>query len=108
MVSELGVSYYGFHYPDRAEEDFREIIEYNCDAVLLAVSEYDYQVWYPNVVRIAGIAKDMGLTVYVNLWAFGKVFGGEPPSVFLQDHVDNRQVLSKEPPLPLVGACFNN
>ncbi|MHA1431950.1 MAG: hypothetical protein ACTSRV_16410, partial [Candidatus Freyarchaeota archaeon] len=78
MVSELGVSYYGFHYPDRAEEDFREIIEYNCDAVLLAVSEYDYQVWYPNVVRIAGIAKDMGLTVYVNLWAFGKVFGGEP------------------------------
>ena len=107
MVSELGVSYYGFHYPDRAEEDFREIIEYNCDAVLLAMSEYDYQVWYPNVVRIAGIAKDMGLTVYVNLWAFGKVFGGEPPSVFLQDHVDNRQVLSKEPPLPLVGACFN-
>jgi hypothetical protein len=105
MVRELGVSYYGFHYPDRAEEDFLEIIDYNCNAVLLAVSEYDYQVWYPNVVKIAGIARNLGLTVYVNPWAFGKVFGGEPSSIFLQENVNNRQVLTKE--FPIVGACFN-
>ncbi len=105
MVRELGVSYYGFHYPDRAEEDFLEIIDYNCNAVLLAVSEYDYQVWYPNVVKIAEMARNLGLTVYVNPWAFGKVFGGEPSSIFLQENVNNRQVLTKE--FPIVGACFN-
>nr|MDO8079857.1 hypothetical protein [Candidatus Freyarchaeota archaeon] len=107
MVRELGVSYYGFHYPDRAEEDFLEIIDHNCNAVLLAVGEYDYQIWYPNVVRTAEIAKALGLSVYVNLWAFGRVFGGEPPSVFLQDNVSNRQVLTKELPFLMVGACFN-
>ncbi|MGQ9722769.1 MAG: hypothetical protein ACUVXA_15775 [Candidatus Jordarchaeum sp.] len=107
MVKELGVAYYGFHYPDRAEEDFLEIIDHNCNAVLLAVSEYDYQIWYSNVVKIGKIAKDLGLNVYVNLWAFGKVFGGEAPSVFLQDNVNYRQVFNKEFPFPFVGACFN-
>lgn len=107
MVKELGVAYYGFHFPDRAEEDLLEIMEHNCNAVLLAVSEYDYQVWYSNVISIAQKAKELGLRVYVNLWAFGKVFGGEAPSVFLQDNVNYRQVLSKEVPFPLVGACFN-
>ncbi len=105
MVRERGVSYYGFHYPDRAKDDLKEIIDHHCNAVLLAVSEYDYHIWYPNVVRIAGIAKTLGLTVYINLWAFGRVFGGEPPSVFLQDNPHNRQILSRE--LPIAAACFN-
>lgn len=105
MVRERGVSYYGFHYPDRAKDDLCEIVDHHCNAVLLAVSEYDYHIWYPNVVRIAGIAKELGLSVYINLWAFGRVFGGEPPSVFLQDNPHNRQILSRE--LPIAAACFN-
>jgi len=102
---ELGVAYYGFHYPDRARDDFEEMREYHCTAVLLAVSEYDYHIWYPNIIKIAGIAREMGFAVYVNPWAFGKVFGGEAPSVFLQDNPHNRQILSKE--FPVAAACFN-
>ncbi len=106
-VKETGVSLYGLTYPEHAEDHFREMIAHNCNAVLLAIMEFDLEFWYPSLIEIVKRAKNMGLTVYLDLWGIGKFFGGEQTSVFLQNNAKNRQVaaLSGE---QLVAACFNS
>ncbi len=105
-VKETGVSYYGISYPEHAEKDFKEMISHNCNAVILALSEFDIDFWFPNIIRVAKVAKDLGLKVYLDTWGIGKWFGGEPPSLFLTNNPGNRQVsaLTGE---PLPAACFN-
>ena len=36
-VKETGVSYYGISYPEHARRDFQEMIDHNCNAVILAL-----------------------------------------------------------------------
>jgi len=105
-VKETGVSYYGLSYPEHAQKDFQEMKGHNCTAVILALTEFDIDFWFPNIVQISRVAKDMGLKVYLDLWGIGKFFGGEPVSLFLQNNIHNRQVsaLTGE---PLNAACFN-
>lgn len=105
-VTETGVSYYGLSYPEHAKCDFQEMISHNCTAVILALSEFDIDFWFPNIVRITEVAKELGLTVYLDPWGVGKWFGGEPPSLFLTNNTANRQVSAlTEESLP--AACFN-
>ena len=105
-VIETGVSYYGISYPEHAQKDFQEMVRHNCNAVVLALSEFDIDFWMPNIARIAKVAKDMGMKVYLDTWGIGKWFGGEPASNFLTNNVHNRQVsaLTGE---SLPNACFN-
>lgn len=91
MIPERGVSYYGVMYPDRAEHDFDEMLEHNCNAVLLAVSEFNWWFWRKNVVGLTTSAHDRGLKVYVDLWGWGKTLAGEPPSLFLMRGPEHRQ-----------------
>lgn len=105
-VKETGVSYYGIGYSEHAEKDFKEMIEHNCNAVVLALSEFDIDFWFPSIVKATKIAKDLGMKVYLDTWGIGKWFGGEPPSLFLNNNPGNRQVsaLTND---PLPAACFN-
>lgn len=105
-VKETGVSYYGLTYPEHAEKDFKEMISHNCNAVILALSEFDIDFWFPNIIKITKVAKDLGLKVYLDTWGIGKWFGGEPPSVFLNNNPGNRQV-SAFTNEQLPAACFN-
>jgi hypothetical protein len=91
MIPERGVSYYGVAYPDRAIEDYAEMADHGCNAVLLAVSEFDWWFWRRNVVRLVDAAKDRGFNTYVDLWGWGKTLAGEPPSLFLMSSIDGRQ-----------------
>jgi hypothetical protein len=84
-VKETGVSYYGISYPEHARKDFAEMKAHHCTAVLLALSEFDLFFWKPTIPKIVDEAKKLGLKVYLNTWGIGKFFGGEPPSVFLQE-----------------------
>jgi hypothetical protein len=43
----------------------------------------------------------------LNFWAFGGVFGGEPPSVFLHDHHTHRQITA-ESRETVPAACINS
>jgi len=105
-VTETGVSYYGLSYPEHAAKDFAEMRAHNCNAVILALSEFDIDFWFPNIIEIAKVARDQGLRVYLDPWGIGKWFGGEPPSVFLTNHHNYRQVSAfTDEPLP--AACFN-
>lgn len=105
-VLETGVSYYGLSYVEHARRDFQEMLDHNCTAVLLALSEFDLDFWRPNIREVALAAREMGLTVYLDTWGIGKWFGGEPPSLFLTNNPGNRQVsaFSNE---ALPAACFN-
>lgn len=106
-VKETGVSYYGLSYPEHAERDFKEMIEHNCNAVILALSEFDIDFWFPNIKEVTKVAKGLGMKVYLDTWGIGKWFGGEPPSIFLNHNAGNRQVsaLTGE---PLPAVCFNS
>ena len=106
MVKETGVSYYGLSHVEHAERDFLEMRRHNCTAVVLALSEFDIDFWWPNINPIVKAAHDIGLTVYLDTWGIGKWFGGEPPSLFLTNNPGNRQV-SAMTDEPLPAACFN-
>jgi hypothetical protein len=103
---ELGFSYHHAKQPKHARADFEDMVSNNCNAVLVAASEDDIEYWYPNLVQIIEEAKDVGLRVWFNFWAFGGVFGGEPPSMFLHENHGKRQITaeSKE---AVPAACFN-
>ncbi len=105
-VKETGVSYYGISYPEHAQKDFQEMIDHNCNSVILALSEFDIDFWLPNIVKITRIAKEMGLKVYLDTWGIGKWFGGEPASNFLTNNPGNRQVSAYSDEF-LPAACFN-
>lgn len=107
MVKETFVSYYGLTYPEHAKRDFQDMLDHNCNAVLLAITEFDMHFWYPNVIKIASLAKEMGLKTYLNLWGIGKFFGGEQVSLFLQNNIKNRQV-SANTGQPLPAACITS
>lgn len=91
-VKETGVSYCGISYVDSAKKDFEEIRAHNCTAIVLALTEFDLFFWKPQIPKIVDVAKQVGLKVYLNTWGIGKFFGGEAPSLFLQEcDISDRQ-----------------
>lgn len=106
MINERGVSYYGVAYPDRAILDFKEMVDHGCNAVLLAVSEFDWWFWHDNTVDLIKTAKDVGLKPYVDLWGWGKTLAGEPPSLFLMRSLEGRQRGASGK--PYAAMCLNS
>lgn len=91
-VTEVGVSYYGINRVEHARTDFADIRAHNCNAIVLALTEFDMFFWRPQIPRIVDEAKRQGLRVYLNTWGIGKFFGGEAPSLFLQEcDIEDRQ-----------------
>ena len=105
-IEQTGISYYGLNYVEHAEADFSEMKAHGVTQVILAVTEFDFDFWRPNIPKIVDKAHELGLRVLIDPWGNGKYFGGEQVSKFLQDNVENRQVsaLTGE---RLPYACFN-
>lgn len=92
MIAERGVSYYGVMQLDRVARDLDEMMEKGCNAVLMAISEFDWWFWRKSVTKMTKLTRDFGLKAYVDLWGWGKTFAGEPPSLILQQSLSGRQV----------------
>ncbi len=105
-IKHTAVSYYGLNYTEHARRDFQEMKEHGCDTVILAITEFDMDFWFPNINPIVKTAHEEGLKVLADPWGIGKFFGGEQVSLFLQNNIHNRQV-SAYTDEPLVAACFN-
>lgn len=105
-ITQTAISYYGLNYVEHAETDFKEMAAHGCTTVILAVTEFDFDFWRPNIPKIVDKAHELGLRVLIDPWGIGKYFGGEQVSLFLQNNTENRQVsaLTGE---KLVNACFN-
>ncbi len=107
MVKELGVAYYGNLFLDHAINDLKEMTEHGCNSILIAMSEYDWEVWRKNIFEIAKAAKtQFDFNVYINLWSWGGIFGGEAPSFYLHRNVESRQIVSNNN-IQLPAACPN-
>ena len=106
-IKHTGISYYGLNYVEHAERDFQEMLEHGCDTVILAITEFDVDFWFPNINPIVKKAHEMGLRVLADTWGIGKYFGGEQISLFLQNNTEHRRV-SAYTGEKLNAACFNS
>ncbi|MDY4186245.1 MAG: hypothetical protein SOX77_00110 [Candidatus Borkfalkiaceae bacterium] len=105
-IKHTAVSYYGFNYVEHAEKDFLEMKEHGCDTVILAITEFDMDFWFPNIDNIIKTAHKVGLRCIADTWGIGKYFGGEQVSLFLQNNIHHRQVSARTGEV-LNYACFN-
>ena len=107
MIKHTAVSYYGLNYVEHAEKDFKEMKAHGCDTVILAITEFDMDFWFPNINSIVKAAHKVGLRAIADTWGIGKYFGGEQVSLFLQNNTEHRQVsaLTGE---TLNAACFTS
>ncbi|UPM42969.1 hypothetical protein [Halocatena salina] len=102
---ETGTSYFGVRDRRHVERDLDRFVESGLNAVLHTFSEADREYYQDTMARIVTASHDRDLTVYVNPWAVGRVFGGEALSEFIGRHPDQCQVMSTG---DRVGAaCFN-
>ena len=44
------------------------MIAHNCNAVILALTEFDIDFWFPNIIEITKVAKELGMKVYLDSW----------------------------------------
>jgi hypothetical protein len=105
-IRETAISYYGITYVEHAQRDFDEMVAHGCSTVILAITEFDLDFWFPSIGLCIDAAKKKGLRVLLDPWGIGKYFGGEQVSLFLQNNLRHRQVsaLTGE---SLPHACFN-
>ena len=68
------------------------MLEHGCDTVILAITEFDLDFWFPNLnaivqkgapVRPAGLGRHLG---------HRQILWGEQVSLFLQNNIHHRQV----------------
>mgnify|MGYP000591098009 CR=1 FL=1 len=102
---ETGVSYFGSRDPEHVKRDMEDIIRHHCTYVVHTFSEADYHFYSEAMREVVRISKDAGLTVYIDPWGVGGVFGGEAFSRFVMEHPGETQRLADGTPLP--AACIN-
>ena len=62
-IRHTAVSYYGWNYAEHARADFKEMREHGCDTVILAITEFDMDFWFPNLNAVIAEAHAAGLSV---------------------------------------------
>ena len=77
MIKETSISYYGLNYVEHAEADFKEMKAHGVTQVILAVTEFDFDFWRPNIPAIVAKAHELVLRVLIDPWGNGKYFGGK-------------------------------
>ena len=101
-----GVSYFGVRSPKHVLADMQDIKAAGFNAVLHTWSEEDEQYYYGTMKDIVDQSASLGLTVYVNPWGVGRVFGGEAYSELTARNHDLCQVALDGK--PKVAACPNH
>ena len=48
-IKQTGISYYGLNYVEHAEADFKEMVSHGCNTVILAITEFDMDFWFPSI-----------------------------------------------------------
>lgn len=102
---EYGISYFGVRDPKHARRDLDRFVDAGLDAVLHTFSERDRRYYRRTMSEIVEASHDRDLTVYMNPWGFGNVFGGETLTEFPARHPEACQQLSDDRRVP--AACFN-
>lgn len=103
---ETGTSYFGVRDRRHVERDLDRFVDAGLNAVLHTFSEADREYYHDSMSEIVAASHERDLTVYMNPWGVGRVFGGEALSEFIGRHPGECQVMSTG---DRVGAaCFNS
>jgi len=103
---KTGFSYFGVRNPEHVRTDMERMVREGNRLVLHTWSEDDQAYYRETMGRIVAISKEVGLEVYVNPWAVGRIFGGEAHSELVARHPDCRQFFDDGTPAP--AACPNH
>lgn len=103
--AEYGTSYFGVRDPKHVRRDLDRFAESGLNAVLHTFSERDQRYYRGTMEKIVGVSHERDLTVYMNPWGVGNVYGGEAFTEFPARHPEARQQLSTGERVP--AACFN-
>jgi len=101
-----GVSYFSSRDLRHVRSDFEDIKRHRCDFVVLTYSEEDLRFYRQRMNEIVALAHDLGLSVHVDPWGVGKVFGGEASTILVAEHPQTHQLDAVGQPLP--AACPNH
>ena len=101
-----GVSYFGNRFSGHADADMAEIAASGFDSVVHTFSENDLFFCTETMKKIVEISHGHGLTVFLDPWGVGGVFGGEAFSRHLLDSPDIWQVSRSGRRKP--AACLNH
>lgn len=101
-----GWSYFGVRNPEHVARDLDRMVADGANTVLFTTSEADLVFYAETMVELTGLAREREMTVYMNPWGFGRVFGGEAFSGLLQHHPDTAQMTNTGRFVPAV--CPNH
>lgn len=87
-----GVSYFGVRNPKHVFQDMQDLKKSGFTHVLHTYSEEDLQYYRETMKEIIDISVDLGLSVYVNPWGVGRVFGGEAYSELVAKNPGTAQI----------------
>jgi N-acetylmuramic acid 6-phosphate etherase len=90
----IGVSYFGNRILRHVAADMEDLAARGFTGVLHTYSENDLYYYREQMTDIVRVSHDAGLTVQVNPWGLGHMFGGEAESRFLAEHPEVGQVMS--------------
>jgi hypothetical protein len=102
---ETGVSYYGNRILHHVRADLADIAEHGCTYVVHTFDETDLLLSRGTMDAIVKATQAAGLRAWLDPWAFGGVFGGEPLSLYAARFPSHQQVLSTGESVP--AACPN-
>lgn len=103
---KTGFSYFGVRNPKHVRTDMEQMVREGNRLVLHTWSEEDQAYYRDTMGTIIALSKDVGLEVYVNPWAVGRIFGGEAHSELIARIPECRQYFNDGTPAP--AACPNH
>ncbi len=102
---KTGVSYFGARDPRHVRRDMADIAAHHCTFVVHTYSEGDYHFYSKAMKEVVAISHGEGLSVLLDPWGVGGVFGGEAFSRFVMENHDQCQRQADRKPVP--AACLN-
>lgn len=59
-IREAAISYYGITYVEHAARDFEEMVAHGRSTVILAITEFDLDFWFPSIGLCVDAAEKPG------------------------------------------------
>lgn len=103
---KTGFSYFGVRRPLHVRADLDAMVAEGQTQVLHTWSEEDLSYYRDTMGEIVRASREVGLSVYVNSWGVGRVFGGEANSELASRNPGSCQILSTGEAMPAI--CPNH
>lgn len=103
---KTGFSYFGVRRLVHVKADLEAMVLEGATQVLHTWSEDDLSYYRDTMGKIVEESHQLGLSVYVNSWGVGRVFGGEALSELVAHNPGSNQILSSGEPVAAI--CPNH